>query len=178
MSTAALGAVTALAIAGCASSAPASPGPRNRIASVVGYRWRALTVQDGHGVLSVARSSHAEVAFTRDGYVLGNDTMNGLQGRYRATRVGYAVTDPVMGAVGGTGGSPDRTRIVNAVDAMFAATSGSLAATPPTSIDVAVTTRGGTLNLTRDAISVTLVRAETEPDFVGPGGPSQTSTPS
>jgi hypothetical protein len=176
MSAASLGAVAALAIAGCASSGSASATPKNGVASAVGYRWRVDQIRDGHGVLSIARSSHAEIALTRDGYVLGSDTVNGLQGRYRATRIGYAVTEPIIGGVGGTGGAPDQARIVSALDAMFAATSDSLTATPPKRIDVAVTTRGRTLVLTRGAISVTLVRARTEPNFVNAGGPSQTPT--
>jgi hypothetical protein len=167
-----------LAIAGCASSGAETESAHHGVAALVGYRWRVAHLDDQSGTTAVAPSIGAEIGFTKDGYVLGNDTQNGVQGRYRSTSDGYAVTDFAGGLVGGTGGDPEATRIIEGIDTMFVSVSTSLASSSPASVEVRVSLNRDTLTLTRGTTSVTLVRAGIQPNLVGPTGPSQTPSAS
>lgn len=171
-------ALAGLTIAGCASSGARVDSAHHGVAAFVGYRWQVTRLHDQRGMVAVVRSRRAEIGFTRDGYVLGNDTQNGIQGRYRATRDGYTVTDVLAGAVGGTGSDAKATRVIEDIDAMFISVSTSLTSSSPTSIGVRVHLHGPTLVLTRGTTSVTLVRAGTQSNLVGPAGPSQTQSAS
>jgi hypothetical protein len=173
-----IGGLAGLAIAGCASSGAEADSAHHGVAALLGYRWQVEHLHDQSGTLAVARARRAEIGFTKDGYVLGNDTQNGVQGRYRSTSDGYAVTDFAGGLVGGTGGDPEATRIIAGIDTMFVSVSTSLASSSPVSVGVRVNLHGDTLVLTRGTTSVTLVRAGIQPNFVGPTGPSQTPSAS
>lgn len=153
---------------------PAAPGG-DAVAGIVGYRWDVIGVQDEHGTISVPKSLGAEVGFTRDGHVFGDDTVNALQGRYRATPGGYRVQHGGTTYVGYAGTDPIRQRVIAAVDGLFLA----YAATPdsiPTPVTVAVHLDGDRLSLRHGATTVILTRAGRQPDALT-SSPSSTATP-
>lgn len=137
------------------------------LSGVVGYRWRVTEIDEsGIPTLRVPASLHARVAFTRDGYVLGGDTVNALQANYRTVPGGYTVHNAVSSAVGTAGMPLRRQRIVAAVDAMF------FSSREGRRVTVGVFLIGNRLLLARGSVGVFLRRAGTQPDFL-----SQTSSP-
>ena len=165
--------------AGCASRDPdPTSGRSNPFAGVVGDRWRVTEVRDRLGALAVRSSIDAQLGFTRDHYVVADDTVNPLSGRYRLTHNGYEVRDAATGTIGGTGGDPDRERIVNDIDTLFRAPASrdidpGFTAPPP--FEVAASVHGDVLRLRRSGITVTLIRTGHQPD-VGTMAPSATTT--
>ena len=77
-----------------------------------------MTVHDAVGRLSPVAPETAVIGFTRDGYVLGDDTLNPVQSRYHVEASGYRADTPTIGGVG-FGGSHTRLRLIKAVDSMF-----------------------------------------------------------
>ena len=141
------------------------------ISGAVGYRWRLTQLVDSQGKLSASSARPAQIGFTRDGYVLGDDTVNALQGIYHLEPGGYRVTDSASSAAGTTGGDPMQERTTRAVDDMFISTTTSLTDTPPP-VMVQASRQGDTLTLHRGAVTLTLRRAGDQPDFF-----AQTPTP-
>jgi hypothetical protein len=140
------------------------PGSVQSMEGIIGYRWRVTHLVDATGPLPVPSSLRAEIGFTRDGYVLGNDSVNAMQGNYEATDGGYSVRSG-----GGTfalygGSDPVRRRTIDAVDAMFI--------NRPT---VKQSLDGDILTLRTGGITLTLQRAGVQPAFL-PGIPSATKT--
>lgn len=165
--------VVGLVLAVVGSRGDGSGGPAaGSLDNVIGYRWRVVHIVDSQGALSVPGSLHAEIGFTRDGHVSGDDTVNALSGNCEATADGYIVHHVTSSAVGYVGGDPVHDRAVAAVDAMFTDVSeqGSLDV-----VRVGVSVAGDTLILTRGEFTVTLQHAGTEanPTFL----PSSTNTP-
>jgi hypothetical protein len=174
--------VIAVALAVTATHGDGGAGSRDNSASggsmtgVVGSRWRVVSVADSHGSVGVPASLPAAIGFTRDGYVLGDDTVNGVDGKYRRTAAGYTVRDVAQTLVGTTGRDQVRERITNAVDAMFFTITGSGSDTPsPVIVEVKLT--AGTLTLRRNAVVLTLSRDGAQPDSFG-GSPMTTTTSS
>jgi hypothetical protein len=134
------------------------------LAAALGYRWRVIQVADSHGSSPVSAPLDAQIGFTRDGYVLGDDTVNALQGEYRATSGGYAVRNSAETLVGSTRNDPLRNRLIAAVDAMFFSVVANPDETPPAVvIDMAVD--GDRLTLHRGDTTLTLERVGPQPDF-------------
>jgi hypothetical protein len=146
------------------------------LAGVAGYRWRLIELIDTHGTLSAPASLPALIAFTHDGHVLGDDTVNALQGDYQPTPGGYTVRQGGGTFVGAPQGDPIRSRIIAAVDAMFFSIVPNPDQTPPAlTVDVKLT--GDTLTLRHGDTSLTLRRAGTQPDyFAQPPSPTPTTT--
>jgi hypothetical protein len=143
------------------------------LTAIIGYRWRVVEVVDSHGALSVPSALEARIGFSRDGYVLGKDTVNALQGNYELTNGDYRVRN------GGTTliahqYDHDRERIIAAVDAMFYSV-GKPGESPPDLIVQARLEREQ-LSLKRDDITLTLERVGTQPDMLAPPSPTTTGT--
>lgn len=168
-------AVALAVVAGRGGDHPAA-GRNGSLAGVVGHRWRVVGLTDPAGHLRVPVSLHAQVGFTRDGYVLGDDTLNALQANYRATADGYTVRNFASSAVGSAGLPPQRARTVSAVDAMFTG-SGEPGGTTPAQATVGVSVHGATLTLRRGPVTLTLHRSGSQPDFFAQR-PSRTTTAS
>ncbi len=144
------------------------------LAELLGSKWRVVSLTDSRGPLRVPASLHPTIGYTRDGYVLGDDTVNALQGRYQATADGYTVLDPASTAVGSTSMPPDRYRVVQAVDGLFMPMATRSDPNPPR-ITVSVSFEAGMLTLHAGSVSVTLRRLGAQQDFFA-GAPSSTST--
>jgi hypothetical protein len=131
------------------------------LVGVIGFHWRVTQVVDAHGRVTVPRSWRAEIGFSPDGRVLGNDTVNALQADYAVDRGGYVARDAAIGAVGVAGVTPLRARTIGAVDAMFltVATGPGQSAQP---VRVAVRLHDDTLTLRRHRSTLTLIRAATQ----------------
>lgn len=152
--------VASLVLAACADS---GSGVRSPLAAAVGYRWQVTGGTDASGQLDVAAGSHAMIAFTPDGYVFGDDTVNSLQGRYHETGDGYRVSDVAQSLVGIAGPPP---RVMSAVDALF-----------PEGGTVQVKVSGATLQLRRSHVRLDLRRAGAQGPML-PVSASSTATPS
>jgi hypothetical protein len=144
------------------------------LAGVIGYRWRVIQLADQRGAVSLPKSLDAQIGFTRDGYVLGNDTVNAMQGKYQVTAGGYTVRDGGGTLAGYVGDDPLRTRLINAVDAMFVTVVATGEQTPPPLI-VQASLTSGTLTLRRDGTTLTLEQHGRQPDFFAQS-PSATPT--
>lgn len=125
---------------------------------IVGYRWRLVRLNDSYGSLPVPASLHAQIAFAPNDYVLGNDTVNALQGRYRITASGYAVRNAGTTLVGVGDVPQQRKRTIAAVDAMFFPVESA-----PGNVEVAVSVHGSMLTLRRTGFTLTLRRAGVQP---------------
>lgn len=161
-----------VAVAAVAIALAVLPGGRSELrpttgngalSGVVGYRWRVTEIEESGTtpgpVPRAIAQLHAEIDFTRDGYVLGNDTVNALQANYRTVPAGYTVHNAVSSLVGTAGMTPQRKRIVAAVDALFFSTR----AGRPVTVQVYLT--GNRLLLARGSVGVFLRRAGNQPDF-------------
>jgi hypothetical protein len=161
------------------------PGPEGHretggdsLAGVVGDRWQVTQVLDAQGTLSVPNSLRAEVGFTRDSYVLGDDTVNALQGNYEPTSNGYSLRNAGSTLVGTSGTDPVRERIRQAVDAVFFTVNPPGQTQTPPLLIVEVNLAGDTLTLQHDGTTLTLERAGLQPDFFSqPASPTPTPTP-
>lgn len=172
---AAVVAVVAVALAvavGHRDQHPPAAG-RGSLTGVVGYRWQVFRVVDSSGALSVPASLHAQVAFAPNGYVLGNDTVNAIQGKYRVTGAGYTVRNSSTTLVGVGDVSQQRKRTIAGVDAMFSAVVTTPSNGRPRPFEVAVSLRNGTLTLSRAGFTLILHR-----DGVQPAVPAGHPTPS
>lgn len=172
----------ALSLAGCASGrSQASTDQRNPLAAAIGYRWQLTQVNDTRGVLAVPPSADAEIAFASNRYVLGDDTMNPLQGQYRLTRAGYSVRDVIVGGVGSTGNDPVAQRTINAVDAVFLARakpSIDPGFSPAPAVEVTATVHANVLTLRHGNTALTLTRHGRQRDvLVPPPSATPTATP-
>jgi hypothetical protein len=174
--------VVAVAIVVTAADGNGGAGSRDKsagggpLAGVVGSRWRVVRVADSRGSVSVPASLRAAIGFTKDGYVVGDDTVNAVDGEYRETTAGYTVRDVAQTLVGSTGRDQFRERITNAVDAMFMTVMGSVKAAPPLVV-VEVKLTADRLTLHRNAVVLMLERVAAQPDFSG-GSPMTTTTSS
>jgi hypothetical protein len=174
-----VGVVVAVALVVTATQGNGGSGSRNNsvgggsLVGVVGSRWRVVSVADAHGSVSVPSSLRAAIGFTTDGYALGDDTVNAVDGKYRETAAGYTVRDVAQTLVGSTGRDQVRDRITNAVDATFMTVMGSVNETPPPVV-VEVKLTAGTLTVRRNAVVLTLERVAAQPDFSG-GSPMTTT---
>lgn len=146
----------------------ATPAGGDALAGVIGWRWKVTAVAEPSGRTSVPSSSTAEVDFTPDGHVGGDDTVNGLYGRYHRIAGGYRVTDASSTLVGGTGPAP---LVTTAIDHLFVEIAPS-AGQRPAPVLVRVTLHGRVLTLQRSPYTLTLRRAGPQPTE-----PSATPTP-
>lgn len=149
-------------VGGCGSSV--HTGSSTALAHVSGYRWRVVEIHDRAGTLRTPATSTARVSFTRDGYVLGDDTVNALQGRVHPTTRGYTVSDSAATLVGYAGDDKTVLRTVAAVDAMFFIVAKSADAPAP-DVQVQVTANGDTVTLHAGDTELVLARSGAEPDF-------------
>lgn len=119
----------------------------------------------------------AKVAFTRDGYVLGDDMVNPLQANFSPTADGYTVGDAIFGGVGTTGLEPSQERTARAVDSLFLSRTGD-AVDSPSAFSVRVTINAdSSLALQPESIQVTLMRGSEQPDFFAqPPSPTPTAS--
>lgn len=140
-------------------------GPNDPLTGVVGYRWQVVGLTDSFGSLPVPAALHAQIGFTRDGYVLGKDSVNALQANYHVTAQGYAVRNATTTLIASTHMSPQQKRTVAAVDAMFSSTPGKPGGSRPLQKEVVVRLHRDTLTLSRAAVTLTLHRTGTQPDF-------------
>jgi DNA-directed RNA polymerase specialized sigma24 family protein len=150
-----------------------SAGSAGALGGVVGHRWRVTGLHDAHGTLAVPTSLRAEVGFTRDGYVLGDDTVNALQGRYRETTDGYTLRDGGTTLAAYAGKDPDRLRVIAAVDALFLVIVDSVGSRQPApTVRVAARFDGQRLTLERGGTVLSFTRSGPQADFA-----SQTASP-
>lgn len=145
----------ALFLAACS---PTQSSRDTSLSGAVGYRWQVVGLRDAFGKMPVPGGLHAGIAFTRDGHVLGNDTLNALGASYRANRRGYTTRDAGTTLVGSMAMARDRKRIKTAVDAMF-----PMAAPRP--IEIVVRVHRDNLTLSRSSFTLTLRRAGIQPNF-------------
>lgn len=129
---------------------------------VAGYRWRVTAISDKQGSAAVSPSWGASVAFSRDGIVFGDDTVNQMSGRYRVAKGGYTVTNIARTLVGSAGLDPIRARTVTAVDTLFGQHGDISSGTSPAHVTVEL--HKGALKLRRNGLSVTAARSSTQPD--------------
>lgn len=135
------------------------------LAGIVGYRWRVEQLVDDQGATAVPSSLRAEIGFTRDGHVLGDDTINALQANYTPTGSGYTVHDAGSTLVGsGNRLHPIQARTVRAVDALFLQTVDANQPPPAVTVTAALSDQG-LLTLRHAGIRLTLTRAGAQPDF-------------
>ena len=151
-----------LSLAGSGDNGGRGVAGTGSLTGVVGYRWQVTQIVDSQGTLAVPPQVDAEIGFTSDGYVLGDDTVNPLQARYQPTAHGYDVQSVIVGGVGSTTRDPALQRMISAVDAMFFST-----ASEPIGIreDVDVTLHGEALTLSSRGVVLTLTRLGPQPDF-------------
>ena len=72
---------------------PLDAGAHVTAAAFVGYRWNLVALDDSTGHLVVPSTLHPRIEFAPDGTFGGDDTVNGLGGRYRVTAHGYSTAD-------------------------------------------------------------------------------------
>jgi hypothetical protein len=143
---------------------PASSGT-----GFVGYRWKLVAIDDSHGHASVPGALHANIGFSRDGKIFGDDSVNAWSGVYRLTKDGYEVLKAGGTDVGRLGGVSLRARVVAAIDACFyTAWIRPGPPYPPTRVQARVS--GTTLTLKVAGTTLTLER--------GIAVPLETSVPS
>jgi len=151
------------------------PAGGDALAGVIGYRWQVTHFVDDQGQVDVPGSIDAEIGFTRDGYLLGDDAVDPLQAKYTPTADGYEARDVILGGAGSTApidSIQGRTRI--AVDSLFFTThSEPILVSPDLRVTVSVT--AGTLTLRHDGVELTLTRVGSQPDFFAQP-PSMTPT--
>ena len=182
---AALGTAAAVVIAAVAGVLVANrDGGQHQVASgdslagVVGHRWRVTDVVDDHGTLTIPASMHAEVGFTRDGYVLGDDTVNALQATYTRTATGYRADDGASTLVGSVSLNDVQKRTIAAVDDLFLATVDAATDAPPPLTVTVKLELNGQLTLDAQGVDLTLTRIGDQPDFFArPPSPTATRTP-
>ena len=165
--------------AGGTGGRPPAGGTSRVLDGVTGYRWQVTRVLDPAGSFAVAPTPKpAGIGFTRDGYVLGDDTINALQGRVASvpgSPDAYEVVDAASTLVGSTRLSAQRQRLVDAVDGMVFSVASSPQGQPPP-VQVRVHLDGDTLTLTRDGTTLTLTRAGAQPDFFAGASPTPTAS--
>ena len=144
------------------------------LAGVIGYRWRVTQLSDAHGTASVSTFPDAQIGFTRDGYVLGNDTVNALQGEYQATSGGYLVRHGGGTLVGYVGKRP-AAHPAHQRRRRHVPHHRHLAEQTPPPPTVEVSRSGGTLTLHHGDTTLTLERHGAQPNFFSPH-PSSTPT--
>jgi hypothetical protein len=150
-------------------------GGHGSLSGVVGYRWQVVRLVDSFGALPVPASLHAQIGFAPNGYVLGNDTVNALQGTYRITGEEYAVRDARTTLVGVGDVSQQRKRTIAAVDAMFSSVARAPSDVTPRQIKIIASLRGQTLTLRHAGFTLILHRAGVQ-QAVRAGRPSSTPT--
>jgi hypothetical protein len=142
-------------------SGPATVSTRPSVSSVVGYRWAVTQVRDAEGTVAVPAGSGAYIGFTRDGYLLANDTLNPMQANYELTDSGYRVDNAAVGLIGlGPGAESDWLRIIAGIDAVFVPT-----ISDPAPLSVTVRFEGDTLTLSHADVTLTLRKTGAQPDF-------------
>lgn len=154
-----------------------NPAAGDSLAGVVGFRWQVTHLVDARGGLDVPASLHAEMGFTRDGYVLGDDSVNTMSVQYTATEDGYSV-GPAGSSLVGYAGSPGsvQTRTKDAVDALFFDLSSSVIRnSSPFTVTVTLDDQG-VLTLEHADTQLTLARIGPQPDFAQPASPTATAS--
>ncbi|HZC71697.1 MAG TPA: hypothetical protein VE442_13465 [Jatrophihabitans sp.] len=151
------------------NNGPQHPSAGNPLSGVVGYRWQVTHLVDAKGALPVPATIRAEVGFTRDGFVLGDDTVHALQANYVSAADGYTVHNGAISANGSVGLSPARERTMRAVEGLFVSV-----ANAPLLVTVSFDANG-LLTLEHDGVQLTLTRVGRQPDVYAQL-PSTTST--
>lgn len=140
------------------------PAGDDPLAGVVGYRWQVTHVVDPLGSVDMPSSLTADVGFTGNGYVLGDDTVNSLQAKYTPATGGYEVRGTVTSAVGSVGLDPIQKRTIAAVDALFLVTDSDSSGAASLIVQVTLADTG-VLTLEHGGFQVTLTRAGPQPDL-------------
>jgi hypothetical protein len=126
-------------------------------AGFVGYRWKLVAIDDSHGHATVPGALHANIGFSRDGKIFGDDTVNGWSGVYRLTKDGFEVPKAGGTDVGMPSGQSLRTRVVEAVDVCFITLTPHPGGVVPVA-RVSAHVHGDTLTLQVLTTTLTLVR--------------------
>jgi Fe2+ transport system protein FeoA len=137
-----------------------NPPSAPRQAAFVGYSWRLVRIDDRQGRLTLPVSTKAEVAFAHGGAMTGDDTVHGLQVRYRIVAGGYQPTGPVFASANGLAGpiSIRLKRTLIAVGRCFSSPPLSRGIKPLPSAPIAATVDGDRLTIRTSEATMTFVR--------------------
>lgn len=152
-----LAVVTVASVIRATNHTGAAAGGRGDARSeVVGNRWRVTHIQDARGMFPVPSTFVVELGFTRDGFVIGSDSVNALQGKVAFKDGGYIVSGGGGTLAGYAGPDLARKRAIAVVDAMFFNR-------PVVAMDV----RGDELTLRRNETLLVLRKAGSQPNLRG-----------
>jgi hypothetical protein len=151
------------ALSGCANS----PGPAgigrttsSQLTGIVGFRWRIAEVRHGTAGVTVPRARGGYFAFTPEGDLLADDTVNNYAGRFTPAANGYHVTVMRVSLVGYGGHDPVTLALIGGTQALTQA-----------GVHVTVRLTGTRLDLSAVDYRITAVRA-------GPAGILPSPVPS
>jgi hypothetical protein len=151
------------ALSGCAASRGPAGIQRtasSQLAGIVGFRWRIAEVQHGAARVTVPRARGGYFAFTPEGDLTADDTVNHYAGRFTAAANGYRVTVMRVSLAGYGGHDPVTLALIAGTQALT-----------ETGADVTVRLTGTRLDLSAGDYRITAVRA-------GPAGILPTPVPS
>jgi hypothetical protein len=139
------------ALSGCASSrgpAGIKRSTNSQLTGIVGFRWRIAEVQHGAASVTVPRTRSGYFAFSPQGDLIADDTVNNYVGRFAPTANGYHVTIMRVTLAGYGGHDPVTLALIAGTQALTKASAG-----------VAVRLTGTRLDLSADDYRITAVRA-------------------
>lgn len=151
------------ALSGCASSRRPAGTQRttsSQLTGIVGFRWRIAEVRHGTAGVTVPRARGGYFAFTPEGDLVADDTVNNYAGRFTSTANGYHVTLMRVSLVGYGGHDPVTLALIAGTQALTEA-----------GVDVTVRLTGTRLDLSAGDYRITAVRA-------GPAGIPPSPVPS
>lgn len=139
-----------------------APPAAGKTAQFVGQRWRLVRIDDPQGRLDLPATTHASVTFERGGRMIGDDTVHGLDARYRLVPGGYdpsELAETANGLAGPVSGALKRT--LAAVGSCFSSPGSD--GKPPSITPVRAAVHGDRLVLHTTYGVLTFVRAGPAP---------------
>jgi hypothetical protein len=138
------------ALSGCATSRGPAGIQRTtspQLTGIVGLRWRIAEVQRAAAVVTVPRTRGGYFAFTPEGNLLADDTVNNYAGRFTPAANGYHVTIMRVSGVGYGGHDPATLALIAGTQALTGA-----------GVHVTVRLTGTRLDLSAGHYRITAVR--------------------
>jgi hypothetical protein len=112
------------ALSGCATSRGPADIQRttsSQLTGIVGFRWRIAEVQHGAASVTVPRTRGGYFAFTPEGDLAADDTVNHYAGRFTSTANGYHVTIMRVSLAGYVGHDPVTLALIAGTQALTGA---------------------------------------------------------